>query len=309
MCTAAAMAGEMPTEEGYIYGRAPEPPKAPPDIHGMFETIGVPKGKLGELPYPVDWYDGAKERAAARVIEMENLLQEKSSLREQWAGLAVTDLESWQDRVDKKLADKGAVEGLAELLARAAHERPGDEARVQQLHAMTEQAFASLATVTEALLEAKENVIINRESIQMKEEEDAAAERTRLDEKRKADERKRKAEKALKRQAAALAGEELSDDSSCDDLELPARPPSPDPPTPRTIAASVGGTAIVTQVSPVSPAKVSARTYLGAPSGAGAYPSPELRQGMGQQLPPLDTSPSKAQRRPSSEGGSRGAGL
>merc|ERR1711972_417396 len=103
---------------------------------------------------------------------------------------------------------------------------------------------------------------------------------------------------------------ELSDDSSCDDLELPARPPSPDPPTPRTWAASVGGTAIVTQVSPVSPAKVPARTYLGAPSVASAYPSPELRQGMGQQLPPLDTSPSKAQqRRPSSEGGSKGVGL
>lgn len=276
----------MPTEEGWVYGQAPKQPAPPCDIQGMFEAVGVPKGKLGELPHPKSWYDGAKERAAAREIEMEELFAERERLRHGWGTLMLNDLESWHERADKKLVEKGAVAGLAELLARAAHERPFDEARILDLQEKTQKAIDSFTSVTEALTNAREHLILNEENIRMKDEEDAQREMTRLEEKAAADERKRKAEKALARQAALLRGEEWDDDEDLNDVDIPPPPPPKTPPTPRTVAASVGGTANVTAVSPPS--------FLDSTS-AGAYPAPELRGGLGRQLPPLDgyNSPTK----------------
>mmetsp|Transcript_74317 Transcript_74317/g.187252 ORF Transcript_74317/g.187252 Transcript_74317/m.187252 type:complete len:300 (+) Transcript_74317:110-1009(+) len=260
---------ELPLEEGYVYGKTPKKPTPVPDIPALFESVGVPKGKLGELPYPKEWYDGAKERARLREIEMEELYFRKDGLRTNWVDLVLDGLDVWGQKVAARQAERGPIVGLAELLARAAHERPSEEDRIEVLMAKAAQAQADQARLRVELADAREHITQNEDQIQKREEEDAAAERERVEEKKAEMERKARAEKQLARQAALLRGEEL--------------PESEDGEGGAELAADgVENDAEVEH--PVPPAEVPAATFLAEPSGS---PSPELRGGLARQLPPL----------------------
>jgi len=284
------MTAELPVEEGWVYGQAPKQPRPPPDIHGMFEAIGVPKGKLGELPHPKEWYDGAKDRAAARGQEMEQLYVGKDALRQEWCWLVLAELDDWGGRVDQKLKEKGAVGGLAELLARTAHERPSDEARIDALNGKTEEARRNMAGLTKELRDTRDHLRENERFIREKEEADVTAEIKRVEEKKAADERKKKAEKILAKQAALLRGEEWPE-SEEEDEEGSAAAPDESPAMERTRS---GGSRPGS-----SPSQGYPPTFL-APAGTALAPVPELRGGLARQLPPLETSPSKATLRPDS---------
>lgn len=303
---------EFPLEEGYVYGQAPKEPSKPPDIHAVFEAVGVPKGKLGELPYPKDWYDGAKERARLRAIELEELYAKKNDIRQEWVHLVLADCEDQVDQVDRRLVESGPVLGLAELLARAALERPEAEDRIERLQERASKAAEDQERLRFALDAARMRLVTNADAIRKREGEDLSAEQERVEEKRAEEARKRKGEKILARQAAMLRGEEVPPDSDEDDDEganddargeggqqrvaddsanegrpgVAHMPPSAPRLPPSGPAAPKSGIA--------SPPSLAGQPYpasflgmrVASPS---PHPSPELRGGLARQLPPIQS--------------------
>jgi len=260
----------MPLEEGYVYGQTPKKPTPIPDIPALFESVGVPKGKLGDLPHTKEWYAGAKERQRLREIETEELYFRKDQLRTNWVDLVLDGLDVWGSKVTARLGERGPVVGLAELLARAAHERPSGEDRIEELLAKSKQAQADQARLRIELTDAREHIDQNEDQIRKREEEDVVTEQERLAEKQAEKERMARAEKQLARQAALLRGEELPEESedggeaAAADAEEEGAGADPEPPVP--------------------PSAVPAASFLSEPSSS---PSPELRGGLARQLPPL----------------------
>eukprot|EP00405_Crypthecodinium_cohnii_P021868 CAMPEP_0206465962 /NCGR_PEP_ID=MMETSP0324_2-20121206/28159_1 /ASSEMBLY_ACC=CAM_ASM_000836 /TAXON_ID=2866 /ORGANISM="Crypthecodinium cohnii, Strain Seligo" /LENGTH=307 /DNA_ID=CAMNT_0053938955 /DNA_START=8 /DNA_END=932 /DNA_ORIENTATION=+ len=266
---------ELPLEEGYVYGKAPKPPSAVPDITAMFDHIGVPKGKLGELPYSKEWYEGSKERARLREIEVEQLYSKKDELRGNWAHLVADGLDSWGQRVDVLRHTKGPTVGLLELLARAAHERPFDEERIDILSAKADQTAQELARLTVELDSVYDHLSHNQDQVLKKEAEDLAAENQRKEEKRLEQEKRARIEKELARQAALLAGEEWNEEEE----EFDDHQQREDEVHALEDQTGAGE----------SPEQAGGKAdFLKEPSPSAA---PELRGGLGRQLPPLPTPP------------------
>lgn len=198
----------LPTEDGYVYGHAPKEPEAPPDLEGMFEAAGIPGPLDGGSPFTAEWYAGAKERAIARDKEMQELLERKDVLRTEWADLVSDELAEWASLVDKRAAEPQRVGGLAELLARTAHERPGEADRVEELKVLLTQAATDRERCEAELENAAKHLRRNEDAVRAREAQDKAEEEERKEEKRKADARRAKAERLLERQAALMRGEE-----------------------------------------------------------------------------------------------------
>jgi len=199
----------MPLEEGYVYGRAPEQPSNPPDLNELFEAADIPKGKLGDLPMSVEWYAGAKERSRLRNLEMESLFEQKNALRSEWVDLALADLNEWGAIVEERKREVGPVLGLAEVLARTAHERPQDAERVERLVGKSAKAFANQARLAEALEVWGAHIEGNEEVIRLREHQDQEKEVQRVAEQKAQELRKQKADRRLARQAALLRGEDV----------------------------------------------------------------------------------------------------
>mmetsp|Transcript_57228 Transcript_57228/g.185344 ORF Transcript_57228/g.185344 Transcript_57228/m.185344 type:complete len:308 (+) Transcript_57228:74-997(+) len=289
---------EMPLEEGYIYGREPKKPSPVPDIQAMFEAVGVPTCKLGELPHPKDWYAGAKERQRLRDIEMEELFGRKDELRRGWVDLVMDGLGSWGERVDVIRNSGGPTLGLAELLARAAHERPFDEERIDLLYAKSEQANLDQSRLRAELTNVREHITQNEDQISKKEVEDEATEEQRIEEKRLEAIKKAKVEKELARQAALLRGEEWPEDAELEDQVA-----DPEPEEGKGAAAAAAGGGGGEPTSPLGPTSARNKaSFLAEPSTS---PSPELRGGLARQLPPLPSPPGSA----GSTGTGAGGGL
>lgn len=243
------MANTQEVLEGTIYGQAPKEPSPIPDIQGIFDAAGIPKGKLGELPHSKEWYAGAKKRAKLREEEVEILYEKKGSLRRDWVNFVTAGLAVWDDRIHAMQKMRGPTGGLAEQLARAAHERPFDEERIAILNDKSDTAAANLERLTAELASVKASINESQVEILKKEALDAAQDETRNEEKLLAKEKKERADKELARQAALLRGEELDEDNANGAENQP-----------------------------------DANLLL---SDIPKSPSPELRGGLGRQLPPL----------------------
>jgi len=224
----------LPTEEGYVYGHAPKEPEAPPDLEGMFEAAGIPGPMDGGSPFTAEWYAGAKDRAIARDKEMQELLGRKDVLRTEWANLVSDELAEWAAWVDKRASEPQRVGGLAELLARTAHERPGETDRIEELQMLLTQAASDRERCEAELANAAKHLRRNEDAVRAREAQDKAEEEERKEEKRKADARRAKAERMLERQAALMRGEEYPA-SEIDEEEEGSGEEATQPPPPPTL--------------------------------------------------------------------------
>jgi len=266
------------TEEGYVYGQAPKPPRGPPDVEGMMQAVGLPGPVEGGLPFTLEWYAGAKERQAAREAEQELLLARKEELRGSWTELAWTDLAGWGAKVDTIAAEDNPLMGLAELLARAAHETPHEVDRIERLREQYSSALIEKDRLQGELATARRHLQRNEDAIRTKDLEDAALEEERLEQKRVADLRKARAERALRRNEAMLRGEAFEEEDEDDvDGGISQAEESAEEAYPPDVPARAGSrdeTWLTGQHGPSS---------TGLPPGA--------RGGLARELPPLPDPP------------------
>lgn len=197
------------TEEGYVYGKAPKPPREPPPIDDLLEAAGVPGPKEGGLPHSLEWYRGAKDRQIARDKEKEELLLRKNGFRKEWATLIWTNLEECSDKVDCMIAAPQPVGALAELLARTAHERPGHVDRIGELKGRLAIALHEKDHLNGELSAIRDRLRIIEGSVRERDLEGDSEEEERLQLKREEEARKARAERILRRNEALLRGEEL----------------------------------------------------------------------------------------------------
>lgn len=279
-----AMVDRMPVEEGWVYGQKPKEPEAPPDVESLFEAAGVPdKLTNGQPPFSPEWYAGAKERQRVRDAEIEKIMSQRNDVRHQWAELMWTDLSVWRDRIDYTASLAEPLADLQALLARTKHERPDDVARFQEIQEIAAKAAIRQGQVRKHLVEAKEQMMDIEGKVRLKEEEDEAAEKDRLEKKRLAEKRRRRAERALKRNEALLRGEDpppLVEDSEEEGFQ-----PEDDPKDlmQELIEASPQGKRTRSSRSEDSPAATSLANSLSPP--------PLQRGGLARELPPLQDPP------------------
>merc|ERR1719188_476963 len=111
---------------------------------------------------------------------MESLFEQKNALRQEWVDLALADLSEWGAIVEERKREVGPVLGLAEVLARTAHERPQDADRVERLLWKSDKAFENQARLAASLEAWSGHIEVNEEAIRLREQQDVEKEEQRV---------------------------------------------------------------------------------------------------------------------------------
>jgi len=197
--------------EGSVYGKAPKPPKDPPNVIELMEAADIPAPSSTGLPHTLEWYRGAKDRKIARAKESQGLLMRKNELRKQWNALILSNLETTGNKVDSVAAEPQPVGDLALLLARTAHERPQHEQRIAELQDRLDVAVKNKESLDSELSLGRTQLSDVEALVRQLESQGDAEEEERWRKKREEDEKRAKNEKILRRNEALLRGEELED--------------------------------------------------------------------------------------------------
>lgn len=260
--------------DGLIYGRAPSPPPLDvPDVVGMFEAANIPGPKEGGLPFSLEWYAGAKDRAKAREKEKDRLLAQKAKLRTAWAEMIWDDMHFWGVKVDAVRAEPPTTSKLAELLARVMQERPDATNEIVAMRDELSRAAVERDRLCDELDTAREHLRDIETSLKEKEAEDVVEEEARIAREYAERARKAQAEEALKKNKAMMLGQELPSAQEQGQVTEDGFMPSV-PQTPAGIASST----LTAQASPVP--EVLPGVYT-PPSPVG------VRGGLASQLPPI----------------------
>lgn len=251
--------------EGFVYGHAVKQPRSrPPDIEGMFKAAGIPGPKDGGLPHTLEWYRGAAARSAKRMQERDELLKVKNASRMDWASIVTSRIEEKAEQVDLALKEPPPIALLAELLARTAHERPKAVERIEELKMRVSNAQEEAENFNQEMVEVREALRKVQEDVVRSRREGDRAEEERIRSERAERLRKARAEKALRRNEAAIRGEEFKEsDSDGGDEDVPE------------------------DAAAIPPEISSARDKLNI-FGSGQPPTPgAVRGGLARELPPI----------------------
>jgi len=185
--------------DGEIYGAPPVPPQEVPDVQAMLDTEGIPEGceEEGGLPYSLEWYAGAKDRAAQRELELKEHHKRKNELRTDWVEVVLAELSEWRDKATR-IATEEAPKDLGLLLAQTAAERPGDTAAIGKLKQLNDAATDKRDRLDTAFKDVISRLSETHRAVLEKEDEDDAAELARQEAEAAAKKRKAEVEEMLR---------------------------------------------------------------------------------------------------------------
>jgi hypothetical protein len=260
--------------DGFIYGQPPSKLPDVPDVVGMLEAADVPLGDGGNLPHTLEWYAGAKERQAARNLEMETLVVSRNDLRNSWCDMAVEAMNTWIGNVED-LANLQEPQDINSLLARTVASRPYDTEEITKLKAIVTGAEARRAELREANASIIERLRTLEEKIHEKKHQDEVEEEARAEKERLRKEHKARSEEALRKAQSMMEGEndEGGDAEEAEDEDEPAD------------TTEVSGGPLPPLPSPTLPSQSPGTPGRGTPPGIG---TPGRRT---QELPPLTDPP------------------
>jgi len=201
----------QPVEDGFVYGKAPKPPKEPPNVVELMEAADIPAPSSTGLPHTLEWYRGAKDRKVARAKESQSLLARKNELRKQWNTLVLSNLEVSGKKVDSVAAEPQPVGDLALLLARTAHERPQHQKTIAELQNRLDAAVKAKESLDSELSHARTQLSDVETLMRELDAQGDAEEDERLRKKHDEEEKTARNERLLRRNEALLRGEELED--------------------------------------------------------------------------------------------------
>jgi len=220
-------------EDGFVYGKAPNPPQNPPDVAELMEAANIPAPSSTGLPHTLEWYRGAKDRKTARAKESQGLLVRKNELRKQWNALVLSSLGVIGEKVDSLAAEPQPVGDLALLLARTAHERPEHQKTIAELQDRLDVAVKAKECLDSELSLARTQLSDVETLMRELDAQGDAEEEERLQKKREEEDKKARNERLLRRNEALLRGEE-PENTPRQGEDVPATPGA------RTTAAADG---------------------------------------------------------------------
>eukprot|EP00928_Gymnodinium_smaydae_P081190 TRINITY_DN6474_c0_g1_i1.p1 TRINITY_DN6474_c0_g1~~TRINITY_DN6474_c0_g1_i1.p1 ORF type:complete len:312 (-),score=89.17 TRINITY_DN6474_c0_g1_i1:48-983(-) len=297
--------------DGYIYGQPPPVCEdRVPNVKDMFEAVGLPDVEPGKLPYTLDWYAGAKDRAKAREIEKDMLLERKNDLRHSWAELVMRELAEAYDRVCGIMAEPEPLD-LQLVRARVAHERPKDKEAVEDLRRQDAEFTGVRQMLKDELTAVRERLKTREIDIQRHEEDDQAKEDARKAEVAEERERKARMKRALARNEKRLRGEECPDTDEEEQAIAAAAAAEAAPGDDSEQKATGSNLAAATTQAPGVPTSLPPQTgalpplqdpplpagpangsaAAGVAPALGGLPPRAARGGLAQQLPPLQSPP------------------